>query len=179
MNHADHVALIQEAVVEGTWVDLGSGLGAFTLALADLLVEGSTIYSIDKDGYALQQQQELISKRFPHLTIHYQQADFTRPLNLPPLDGILIANALHFHAHKLPLLLRFHHDLKPSGRLVIVEYNVEKGNTWVPYPFSYPQWEKLAQQAGFVETRLLMKRPSRFLNEIYSAVSHTPPQEEA
>ena len=40
MNHDDHVRLIREGVLGGgiAWADLGSGSGAFTLALADLLV---------------------------------------------------------------------------------------------------------------------------------------------
>lgn len=64
--------------------------------------------------------------------------------------------------------------LKPGGRLALVEYNADKGNMWVPYPLSYPTWEALAQANGFIQTRLLATQPSRFLREIYSAVSYTP-----
>jgi hypothetical protein len=32
-------------------------------------------------------------------------------------------------------------------------------------------WAELAQRCGFTHTQLLMTRPSRFLKEIYSAVS--------
>jgi hypothetical protein len=55
--------------------------------------------------------------------------------------------------------------------LIVVEYNVERGNFAVPYPLSYATWEALARSSGFVETRLLMTRPSRFLGEIFAAVS--------
>ena len=44
--------------------------------------------------------------------------------------------------------------LKPGGRFILVEYNVDSGNTWVPYPLSYPTWEKLAVEVGFRATRL-------------------------
>ncbi len=61
--------------------------------------------------------------------------------------------------------------LKPGGRLVLVEYNADRGNPWVPFPLAYPTWEALAARAGFVQTRLLATQPSRFLREIYSALS--------
>jgi hypothetical protein len=61
--------------------------------------------------------------------------------------------------------------LHPSGRFILVEYNADHGNWWVPYPLSYSIWEKFSLQHGFTRTRLLATVPSRFLREIYSAVS--------
>jgi hypothetical protein len=61
--------------------------------------------------------------------------------------------------------------LRPRGKLVVVEYGSDRGNPWVPHPFSYQTWEKMAAQAGFVKTRLLRTIPSRFLGSMYSAVS--------
>ena len=61
MNHKDHVHLLREGVPGpgGIWADLGSGLGAFTLALADLIGETGRIYSIDKDSRVLKEQEQL------------------------------------------------------------------------------------------------------------------------
>jgi hypothetical protein len=64
--------------------------------------------------------------------------------------------------------------LKPGGRLIMVESNVERGNWAVPHPISYPQWVSLAGRADLVETRLLATRPSSFLREFYSALSFAP-----
>ena len=105
------------------------------------------------------------------MNVTYMQADFTRPLNLPQLDGIVMANSLHFVRKKDDVLQRVAGYLRPNGRLLIVEYNADRGNMWVPYPFSYETWEVLARKNGLVETRLLERRPSRFLNEMYSAMS--------
>ena len=178
MNHTDHVNLIRNGVpaLESSapiWADLGSGTGAFTLALAEVLPSGAVIYSVDRDAAALREQERAMRAQFPRATIHYLQADFTRPLNLPPLDGVLMANSLHFHRHKEPILAQVGTMLKPGGGLILVEYDTEQGNPWVPYPFSFPTWEALATRAGFVETRLLVNRPSRFLGGMYSAVSQT------
>lgn len=44
MNHADHVKLLRDGIHApgGIWAYFGSGHGAFTLALADLLTPWST-----------------------------------------------------------------------------------------------------------------------------------------
>lgn len=171
MNHSDHVNLIRAGVTYGTWADFGSGAGAFTLALADLLGKDGIIYSIDRDGKALREQQTAMQSRFPVVTVHYHQADFLQRIDLPKLDGILMANSLHFHRDKEAVLRRIKDYLRPGGRLILVEYNVDHGNTWVPHPLSYTTWEKLAQIVGFAHTQLLATQPSRFLKEMYSAVS--------
>src|SRR5512146_1137067 len=173
MNHSDHVRLIRDGVSGGgsAWADLGSGEGAFTLALADMLGPGGHIYSVDTDARALREQRRELEARFPAVTLEQRAADFTRPLDLPPLDGVVMANSLHFQRYKEPVLRMVRGMLKPGGRLVLVEDNVDRGNPWVPHPLSYPTWEALSQANGFVETRLLATIPSRFLREIYSALS--------
>jgi len=173
MNHDDHVALLHGGIetIGGVWADFGSGTGAFTLALADLIGPTGVIYSIDRDQSALAQQERSMLARFPHLIVHYHLADFTRPLDLPALDGIVMANSLHFQRQKEPIVQLVKRYLHPHGRLILIEYNIEQGNSAVPYPVSFSRWQKLAAQCGFMRTRLLMTRPSRFLKEIYSAVS--------
>ncbi len=82
-----------------------------------------------------------------------------------------MANSLHFVREKNTVVQLIRSYLRPGGRLILVEYNTDRGNMWVPYPLSYSTWETLAQQNGFTSTRLLATRPSRFLGEMYSAVS--------
>ena len=178
MEHTDHVNLIRNGVPPlepgspaPQWADLGSGQGAFTLALAEVLPPGGVIYSVDRDSASLREQERAMKMRFPGTVAHYLPADFTRPLNIPPLDGIVMANSLHFHRNKELIVRTVKSYLKPAGRLILVEYGTDRGNPWVPYPLSYRTWEKLAARCGFSETRLLMTRPSRFLGQIYSAVS--------
>ena len=173
MNHEDHINLLRQGIPNrgGNWADLGSGTGAFTLALADLSGASARIYSVDKDKGALKEQERAMRARFPGVTVHYLSADFTRRLDLPPLDGIVMANSLHFVREKNTVVQLIRSYLRPGGRLILVEYNTDRGNMWVPYPLSYYSWEALAQQNGFTDTRLLATRPSRFLGEMYSAVS--------
>jgi SAM-dependent methyltransferase len=166
VNHADLVELIRDGVAgAGTrWADLGAGEGAFTLALAHLLEPSALITAVDRDGRALRQ---LAARP----GIEKMTADFTRPLGLIDLDGVLMANSLHFVREKGPVLESVLHMLRAGGRLLIVEYGTDRGNPWVPHPFSFGRWELMASRAGFARTRLLRTIPSSHFGSMYSAVS--------
>ena len=112
--------------------------------------------------------------RFPGVAVTYHRADFTQSLSLPALDGIVMANALHFVRHgavQRALVEKIRDYLKPEGRLLLVEYDTDRGNRWVPNPLSFSSWQKLAGECGFDSTCLLASRPSRFLGGIYAAMS--------
>ncbi len=173
MNHTDHVNLLREGGIQPgqVWADLGAGTGAFTLALAELLAGNGTLYAVDRDANALRQQAEPMRVRYPAITVQYITTDFTSPLALPALHGIVMANALHFVTDQAATVTRLKGYLQPGGRLILVEYNTDQGNTWVPRPLSYSSWARLAAQCGFSHTQKIGSRPSRFLGEIYSALS--------
>jgi SAM-dependent methyltransferase len=177
VQHADHVALLRPGVPAAAkvWADFGAGRGAFSLALAELLGPNATLYLVDRDAGALRETARAVASRYPGVAVHPLAADFTRPLppTLPPLDGAVMANALHFvpDAGKPAVVARLAAALKPGGRLLLVEYNVDRGNMWVPHPLTYARWEALARQNGFAHTRLLATRPSSFLKEFFAAES--------
>jgi ubiquinone/menaquinone biosynthesis C-methylase UbiE len=172
MDHSDHVGLIRDAVTPGeTWLELGSGTGAFTLALADLLGKGSRIHSVDSDRGALSTQAQAVHSRFGAVRLDQRAADFTRPLGFSGMDGVLMANSLHFVKDKAPVLALVRSYLKPGGTFVLVEYDADRGNVWVPHPISWTTWLAVAPVAGFSGARLLGRVPSRFLNAIYASSS--------
>jgi ubiquinone/menaquinone biosynthesis C-methylase UbiE len=173
VNHRDHVFLLQDGVPGpgGVWADFGAGRGAFTLALAELLGREGEIYAVDQDGNALHQLMRAMASRFPEVALHVVNDDFTQPLKLPPLAGIVMANALHYIRHKEPVVRLLRSYLVPGGRFLLVEYNVERGNHWVPFPISFDAWKMAADRAGFERTVLLAKIPSSFLGEFFAAVS--------
>ena len=178
MDHADHVRLIHDGVTDrpGTWADVGSGHGAFTLALADILGSNADIVSVDRDAGALAAQRAEMARRFPHARVDYRVGDFTRDLELPPLDGIVMANSLHFvrDAEKSSVLARLLTHLRSDGRFILVEYDADAGNQWVPYPLSFATWRRRAPSLGLTEPRLVGRVPSRFLGAIYAAASDRP-----
>ena len=86
-----------------TWCDLGCGTGTFTLALATLLSPGSVIHAIDKNEKSLSQ----IPDRYQEVTIHKEVVDLREnDLSLPALDGVLMANFLHFIEYQGAFLAR-------------------------------------------------------------------------
>lgn len=176
MDHRDHVALLRDGVAApgGTWADLGAGDGAFTLALADLLGPGSIIYAVDRDRGVLRRNVAAVAAAFPAVEVRPLIGDFTRPIDLALLDGVVMANSLHFVRDPRPVLRLVRGLLRPGGRLIIVEYDTDRGNPWVPHPFSSARWPGIAAAAGFTAARRLGRVPSRFLGAIYSAASDRP-----
>jgi ubiquinone/menaquinone biosynthesis C-methylase UbiE len=174
MNHDDHVRLIEAGVGRnsgGLWADFGAGSGAFTLALRDIAGPDVEIYAVDRDRGSLRSLQSAMDRSFPGTNLQLLEKDFTAELALPPLDGILSANAIHYVPDQVGLLRRWRGYLKPAGRLLIVEYDTDRGNRWVPYPLSFPSFSAVAQAAGLAAPKLIGTRPSRFLNGFYTAVT--------
>ncbi len=180
MKHADHVALIRDGVARrpgATWAELGAGRGAFTLALAELLGEGTSIQAVDRDRGSLGDLTRSMAAAAPGVRFQIHVADFTAPLPFEPssLDGILAANSLHFVADRRSVLGAIRRSLRPDGRLLVVEYDNDVGNPWVPHPFSFERWQVEAQDAGFNRMRLVGRVPSRFLGAMYAAVCERVP----
>ena len=174
MNHDDHVRLIAAGVGRGgVWADFGAGTGAFTLALRDVAGPDAELIAIDRDRSALRALRAAMERHFPGTRLRLAEGDFTGPLALPPLDGILAANAIHYvpSRDQGALLRRWRGYLKPGGRLILVEYDADVGNRWVPYPVSFTALAALTAEAGFREPVLLGVVPSRFLGRMYAAVT--------
>lgn len=170
MEQAELVELIRAGVdagAGGRWADLGAGAGNFTVALAELLGPGAEIVAVDRDRRALRALDERLTGQ-PVTTL---AADFTKPLDLRDLDGVLMANSLHFVRDKAPVLAAVRAMLRPGGTLLIVEYEADRGNPWVPHPFSFASWRVMAEAAGFAPPRLVGSRPSRHLGGMYAAAA--------
>ncbi|HEX5827692.1 MAG TPA: methyltransferase [Candidatus Limnocylindrales bacterium] len=176
MQHQDHVALIRGGV-EGAgprWLELGAGNGEFTLALADVLGDAGSVVALDRDASSLAELARRLATRFPGTALETLAGDLTEGLPPGPFDGVLAANSLHYVRDLGPVLASIRDLLRPGGRLVLVEYDAERGNPWVPYPISFRRWSVIASDSGFTAPRRLHRVPSRFLDAIYGAVAERP-----
>src|SRR5271154_7109047 len=146
-----------------TWFDLGCGSGLFSEALNVLLPESSSIYAIDKKPTSFRSNQ-----------IKFLQLDFVKdPLPKISVDGILMANSLHYVQDKRQFLDKIKSNLSSGGVFLLVEYDMETPNQWVPYPISFLSAKDLLKQAGFESVYKISDRPSTFNNRrIYSALFH-------
>jgi len=144
------------------WADLGAGDGLFTKALSKALPRGSSIVAIDKNSSSLSKIQVE-----PGIQLQTKALDFVATaLALNDLDGILMANSLHYVKDQAKFLSDLKKHLKPSGRFIIVEYNTDRWNQWVPYAISFETLQSL--NAG--DTIKLADAPSAYHKEgMYAA----------
>jgi ubiquinone/menaquinone biosynthesis C-methylase UbiE len=169
MKITDATALIRTPLIEWarsqSWCDLGSGSGTFTVALAQLLAPGSTIYAVDLDRRTL----EGIPDQHDGVEIRKIVGDLqSSSLRLPPVDGILMANTLHFIQEQQALLRRL---LSVADRFLIVEYERPRANRWGPYPVGFERLRQLFSEAGVERVEKLGTRPSLFSGTMYSALA--------
>jgi SAM-dependent methyltransferase len=152
----------------GTWADLGCGTGTFTEALADVLAPGSTVYAMDTDRAALAR----VPPRHQEVTIRHVLGDFTRqPWPFDALDGILMANSLHFIGDQTGFVQQCLSRLKPRWHVVIVEYDTSHATRWVPYPVGQSRLAELFASAGKISIALLGSRASLYHRApLYAAI---------
>lgn len=150
------------------WVDLGCGSGTFTLALAELLGPGSRIVAVDQDRTAL----DAVPPAHAGAAIERVETDLTAFNPGAPIDGLLMANALHYLTDPAGLLGGLMAILNPAGRVLLVEYDTDAPlPPWVPYPVSRRRAQELLQAAGFRHIRTLAMRASLYgRRRLYSMV---------
>ena len=173
MDERDAIALINNAIVGhgNSWADIGAGSGTFTRALRSLLPIDSRIYAVDRDRNAISNLREIGSGVIP------VEADFTAPFALPgnpSLDGLLLANALHFVPNPGDVLGRLAGLVRHGGRVVIVEYDRRAANPWVPYPIRSERWPEVSAAAGLTNPLITARAPSRYAGELYVGAATRP-----
>lgn len=174
MNTREAAALIASAIGDrgGTWADIGAGDGTFTRALAQLLAPGSRVYAVDTDANALRELAEWAARA--KASVMPVLADFTMPFDLPGLgeqllDGMLVANALHFVSNPAAVLARLIERVRPGGRVVIIEYDRRRASRWVPYPIDSDRLPEIAAHASLTAPTFTATRPSLYGGAIYVA----------
>src|SRR3954469_21989948 len=156
MQLPEAISLIQKGIVPHsspqTWADLGAGKGLFSAALLSILLPGSTIHAVDLHKQPNQH----------HPSIIFHQADFVNDkLPVPPLDGILMANSLHYVREQVACIQQLKTYLRDhTGVFILIEYDTDHGNQWVPYPVSFARAQTIFGEAGFSKIDKIGEHPS-------------------
>jgi ubiquinone/menaquinone biosynthesis C-methylase UbiE len=175
VNATEAVELIAAAIPGrgGTWADLGAGDGTFTRALAGLLGPDSRIYAVDRDAKAVESLRQSSAQGSLHhpgarrLEAAVRAARTRQEL----LDGMLIANTLHFIRDADVVLARLVTRVRPGGRIVLIEYDRRAASLWVPYPIPIARMPALARSAGLSAPAITSTRPSAFGGILYVAAA--------
>lgn len=149
-----------------SWADLGCGSGLFTRALSYYLKPESTIYAVDK---AVRSDLKLSEEQNQLIPI---QGNFEKDnLPVPKLDGILMANSLHYVGDKYAFLTKCRQTFS-NNSFLIIEYDTDSPvKHWVPYPISFTRLSLLFESVGFHEITKLRERRSVFGNTfMYAAL---------
>ena len=173
MDSRDAAQLIAPAIKEGQrWADLGAGAGTFTAVLARLVGPSGTVYAVEQDATATRALEALARKReLESSPIVVMRADFTKPLELPPLDGTLLANSLHFvdAVAQADALRRIATRLVSEGTIVVVEYDNRPPSRWVPFPVSLDRLAGLTAEAQLGVPEAIGRYRSIFGGSMYAA----------
>lgn len=171
MTLEDAQSMIQGAQINKNdpqhWADLGCGSGLFSHALATLLPEGSRILCLD------QHDQSIPASQSGKVKLKFMKADFTTYAFENKFDGFLLANSLHYVSNKAPLLTRLLRSLNNPETLIIIEYDRDAANQWVPYPVPFATLKKLLRDNGVADVRKLSERKSAFGPMMYACQAKT------
>lgn len=174
MKDSDAIALLRPAVApapDARWADLGAGTGTFTRALAALLPSDAHVYAVDADARALRSLAAWAESARDAPRIRILHGDFTQPLPLAPLDGLVMANALHFVRDPAAAVGLAASYLRRGGQFILIEYQDRPASRWVPHPVPAARFAELAGEAGLSPPRIVARRPSAYGGEIYVAVA--------
>lgn len=150
------------------WADLGCGSGTFTEALSAVLPSYSLIEAVDKSFPLLSS----IDSADRNTEIKRHRFDFlNHSWPFKELDGILMANSLHFVKEQHAFIQKTIPLLKKNHRWIIIEYEMKRASTWVPYPLSFEQLSKMMYELGADKVSQLAEYDSLYGNgKMYSAL---------
>jgi len=148
------------------WMDLGCGNGTFTTALATMLAPGSHIVGVDKQA---QQFEKTIGNQ---VTVEFLQADFELiSFDMFALDGVLLANSLHYVKDKESLIKRIEKCFATHRRFLIVRNDTLRSNPLVAYPIDFNSLKTMFSALGY-QVWKLGERPSLYgAGNLYGAIA--------
>lgn len=138
------LVVAQTGLMQGQIVaDLGCGNGFYVLPAAQMIGNTGVVYAVDVQENKLAATVS-IANQFGYKNIRVVKADLTKPLlDIPEnsCDLVIVGNILHEISQKEGLIKNIYRVLKPTGRVVIVEWKR------TATPFGPPIERRIEQQA--------------------------------
>jgi SAM-dependent methyltransferase len=147
------------------WADLGCGDGLFTNALSQLLAKDSLIYAVDNNKRSLNKVSVKEGIQLKQLELDFVEDK----LPFENLSGILMANSFHYVKNKESFIQKCINCLSDDGYFLLVEYDRDVSNPWVPYPMNFISLQNLFSAFNYT-AKNLRQISSRYSGSMYSAI---------
>jgi ubiquinone/menaquinone biosynthesis C-methylase UbiE len=154
------------------WIDAGCGNGTYSFPLSTLVSE---VIALDKNKNNISYLESKITSKINIKTQHF---DFSKPSwNSTLVDGILFGFSLHYDPEHRIALEHAYQQLKPGGKLVVIEYSSEKAVPWVPYPLPKEKLIKMLKSLSFftinvIQTLSPRRKGFQWNNASYILTAH-------
>ncbi|QSH39645.1 class I SAM-dependent methyltransferase [Candidatus Kaiserbacteria bacterium] len=115
--------------------DFGSGSGAYTLALVDVVGQTGVVYSVDiQKDLLTRTQNAAVQKGYENIEIVWGDIESVDGVKLKDglLDGVLLSNTLFQVDDKINTIKEAYRVLKPGGILAIIDWNESYGGIGPP-----------------------------------------------
>ena len=97
-------------------------------------------------------------------------------LPIPTLDGILMANSLHYVQEQVACIKQLKTHLRNgAGAFILIEYDTDSRNQWVPFPVSFARAQSIFGDAGFSKIVKIGERQSMYRGDSIYAALISPP----
>jgi ubiquinone/menaquinone biosynthesis C-methylase UbiE len=133
------------------FVDVGSGEGFFTILAAEVVGEKGRVYAVDRDASAIERlRRRAAEKGFANVKAVVAEAEETVFCEACA-DVVFYSTVLHDFRDPAKVLLNARRMLKPSGRLVDLDWKKKQTAHGPPVRirFSEEQAQTLIKNAGF------------------------------
>jgi ubiquinone/menaquinone biosynthesis C-methylase UbiE len=132
-------------------VDVGSGAGFFTMLAAETVGKTGKVYAVDKDGAAIERlNREAAKRNLLNVKAVASEAEETVFCDACA-DVVFYSIVLHDFRDPAKVLQNAKHMLKPSGKLVNIDWKKRRMGFGPPFQirFSEEKASELIEAAGF------------------------------
>jgi ubiquinone/menaquinone biosynthesis C-methylase UbiE len=143
------------------FADIGCGPGFFVFPASEIVGKHGTVYAIDT-------QQEMLNelrKRNPSKNVVTLRSEETiLPVDSTSVDIAIMVFVLHEVHHPVDFLMEVKRILKPSGRLIVIDWEKKVEEKGPPFEERLPKerTKEVFQQAGFEKIESNSLNPSHY-----------------
>jgi len=143
------------------FADIGCGPGFFVFPASDIVGEKGKVYALDTQQEMLNE----LNKRNPSKNVVALKSEETKlPVEDKAVDIALMVFVLHEVHHPVEFLKEVKRILKPTGRLIVIDWEKKVEEKGPPFEERVPKEKvkEIFQQAGFKKIEASSLNPSHY-----------------